>query len=75
MEIEIEQKKKIENSSPLYPYNGRSLNLIDKFYIFGYNYLTLKKYLIDEFPKIPEENLPINTLIPFSQAALEAQTS
>ena len=57
MEIEIEQKKKIENSSPLYPYNGRSLNLIDKFYIFGYNYLTLKKYLIDNPPKISEIKL------------------
>ena len=57
MEIEIKQKKKIENSSPLYPYNGRSLNLIDKFYIFGYNYLTLKKYLIDNPPKISEIKL------------------
>ena len=57
MEIEKEQKKKIENSSPLYPYNGRSLNLIDKFYIFGYNYLTLKKYLIDNPPKISEIKL------------------
>ena len=48
---------KIENTSPLYPYNGRALNLIDKFYIFGYNYLTLKKYLIDETPKISEIKL------------------
>ena len=57
MEQENEQMKKIENTSPLYPYNGRALNLIDKFYIFGYNYLTLKKYLIDETPKISEIKL------------------
>ena len=37
-----------EKSTPLYPYDGRSPNLIDKFFIFGYNYLTLKKYLIDQ---------------------------
>ena len=43
MEQENEQMNKIENTFPLYPYNGRALNLIDKFYIFGYNYLTLKK--------------------------------
>ena len=57
MEQENEQMNKIENTSPLYPYNGRALNLIDKFYIFGYNYLTLKKYLIDETPKISEIKL------------------
>ena len=28
-----------------YPLNGRSNYLIDKFYIFGYDYITLKKYL------------------------------
>ena len=28
-----------------YPFNGRSSYLIDKFYIFGYNSETLKKYL------------------------------
>ena len=49
--------EKMVNFSPLYPYNGRALNLIDKFYIFGYNYLTLKKYLIDETPKISEIKL------------------
>ena len=38
---------KKEKSTPLYPYDGRSPNLIDKFFIFGYNYLTLKKYLIE----------------------------
>ena len=53
MKKEKDHIKKIENSSLLYPYNGRSLNLIDKFYIFGYNYLTLKKYLIDKTPNIP----------------------
>ena len=37
-----------EKSTPLYPYDGRSPNLIDKFFIFGYNYLTLKKYLIEQ---------------------------
>ena len=58
-------KGSLNQLTPLYPYDGRSSLLIDKFYIFGYNYLTLKKYLIDEFPKIPEENIPINTLIPF----------
>ena len=53
------------NFSPLYPYNGRALNLIDKFYIFGYNYLTLKKYLIDETPKISFINFDEkNKLIP-----------
>ena len=31
-----------------YPLNGRSSYLIDKFYIFGYNYLTLKKYLYND---------------------------
>ena len=57
MEQENEQMNKIENTSPLYPYNGRALNLIDKFYILGYNYLTLKKYLIDETPKISDIKL------------------
>ena len=31
-----------------YPLNGRSGYLIDKFYIFGYDYLTLKKYLYND---------------------------
>ena len=43
---------KKEKSTPLYPYDGRSPYLIDKFYIFGYNYLTLKKYLIDQNPNL-----------------------
>ena len=32
----------------LYPLNGRSNYLIDKFYIFGYDYTTLKKYLYND---------------------------
>ena len=40
--------KNKNNLTPLYPYNGRASNLIDKFYIFGYNYLTLKKFLITQ---------------------------
>ena len=39
-----------------YSYNGRCPNLIDKFFIFGYDYLTLKKYLIDNYEEI-QENL------------------
>ena len=31
-----------------YPLNGSSNYLIDKFYIFGYDYITLKKYLYKE---------------------------
>ena len=58
-------KGSLNQLTPLYPYDGRSSLLIDKFYIFGYNYLTLKKFLIDEFPKLPEESVPMNTLIPF----------
>ena len=57
MEEEKEHFKTIENSTLLYPYNGRSLNLIDKFYIFGYNYVTLKKILEDKNLQIPEENI------------------
>ena len=53
----MRNEKKNENLEPLYPFNGRSTNLIDKFYIFGYNYLTLKKYLLDQNPKISEIKL------------------
>ena len=53
----MRNENKIENLEPLYPFNGRSTNLIDKFYIFGYNYLTLKKYLLDQNPKISEIKL------------------
>jgi hypothetical protein len=63
-EVEI-LKGSLNQLTPLYPYDGRSSLLIDKFYIFGYNYLTLKKYLIDQFPKLPEESAPMNTLITF----------
>ena len=31
-----------------YPLNGRSSYLIDKFYIFGYDYMTLKKYFYND---------------------------
>ena len=46
-----------DNSIPLYPFNGRSLNLIDKFYIFGYNYSTLQRFLTEDNPKISINNL------------------
>ena len=46
---ELEKK---ENLITLYPFNGQSPYLIDKFYIIGYNYLTLEKLLINETPKI-----------------------
>ena len=49
--------KEEKNLIPLFPYNGHSPYLIDKFYIFGYTYLTLKKFLIDENPKISKEGL------------------
>ena len=55
------KKKKLENTkdnnlNKLYPFNGRSSYLIDKFYIIGYNYLTLHKLLIDNKPKSIEED-------------------
>ena len=55
-DYEISQQfKNIENSINLLPYNGRAKNLIDKFYIFGYNYSTLKKYIYDKTPNISEK--------------------
>lgn len=52
---EIIQNQK-GNLITLYPFNGSSPFLIDKFYIIGYNYLTLEKLLITETPKeIKEE--------------------
>ena len=55
-DYEISQQfKNIENSINLLPYNGRAKNLIDKFYIFGYNYSTLKKYIFDKTPYISEK--------------------
>jgi len=53
------------NTIPLYPYDGNASNLIDKFYIFGYEPSTLKKNLIDQNLKIYNENHQIETLIPF----------
>ena len=43
------------NLLKLYPFNGRSPYLIDKFYIIGYNYLTLHKLLIENTPKDLDE--------------------
>jgi len=53
----MKEQKQNENSTFLYPFNGRSLYLFDKFFIFGYNYLNLKKKLIDEKPEISKEEL------------------
>ena len=47
---EAENNKK-DNLITLYPFNGRSPYLIDKFYIIGYNYLTFEKLLIKNTPK------------------------
>ena len=44
------------NLIKLYPFNGRSRYLIDKFYIIGYNYFTLHKLLIDNIPKSIEQD-------------------
>jgi hypothetical protein len=52
--LELQNNKK-EDLIPLYPFNGRSSFLMDKFYIIGYNYLTLEKLLIKSPPKIIEE--------------------
>ena len=52
---EESQNNKKENLTTLYPFNGHSPYLIDKFYIIGYNYLTLEKMLINETPKAIEE--------------------
>ena len=46
-----EENKKNNNLIKLYPFNGRSRYLIDKFYIIGYNYLSLHKLLIVNSPK------------------------
>ena len=51
-----EENTKDNNLNKLYPFNGRSPFLIDKFYIIGYNYLTLHKLLIDNTPKSIEED-------------------
>ena len=46
----------VNNLIQLYPFNGRSPYLIDKFYIIGYNYYTLRKLLIVNTPKAIEED-------------------
>ena len=48
--MENDEMNKIINQKkiPRYPLNGNSNNLFDKFYIFGYNALTLKKYLFND---------------------------
>ena len=50
-----DKNNKKDNLITLYPFNGHSPYLIDKFYIIGYNYLTLEKLLINETPKVIEE--------------------
>ena len=46
----VSQAEQKDNLITLYPFNGRSSYLIDKFYIMGYNYIMLKKLLIDNTP-------------------------
>ena len=55
-ENKIEDLAEFDDQIKLYPFNGRSNLLIDKFYIIGYNYLTLYKLLIENTPKIIEED-------------------
>ena len=50
------QNLKDNNLIKLYPFNGRSPYLIDKFYIIGYSYLTLHKLLMKYLPKFIEED-------------------
>ena len=54
--IKIDEMLKFNNLIKLYPFNGRSNHLIDKFYIIGYNYLTLYKLLIDNTPNCLKED-------------------
>ena len=63
--MEDDNRNRENNIIPLYPYDGNASNLIDKFYIFGYEPSTLKKNLIDQNLKIYYENHQIETLIPF----------
>ena len=63
--MEDDTRNRENNTIPLYPYDGNASNLIDKFYIFGYEPSTLKKNLIDQNLKIYNENHQIETLIPF----------
>ena len=55
MESKEEKNSTKGNNITLYPFNGHSPYLMDKFYIIGYNYLTLEKMLINETPKALEE--------------------
>ena len=41
--MEDDTRKRENNTIPLYPYDGNASNLIDKFYIFGYEPSILKK--------------------------------
>ena len=54
------KESKEENSQKIlrYPFNGRSNYLIDNFYIIGYNYSTITKYLYNDenFKNILSEN-------------------
>ena len=50
------EKPKNNNIIKLFPFNGRSPYLIDKFFIIGYSYLTLHKLLIKNIPKIIEDD-------------------
>jgi len=52
----IDEIIKFNNLIKLYPFNGRSTSLIDKFYIIGYDYLTLHKLLIENIPKYIQDN-------------------
>lgn len=63
--MEDDTRNRENNTIPLYPYDGNASNLIDKFYIFGYEPSILKKNLIDQNLKIYNENHQIETLIPF----------
>ena len=53
----IEDLPKFDNLIKLYPFNGRSKFLIDKFYIIGYNYLNIYKLLIDNTPNCLNEDM------------------
>ena len=64
MNIKENINNKKENLITLYPFNGHSPYLIDKFYIIGYNYLTLEKLLINGIPKVIEEEKEKDTKEP-----------
>ena len=52
----IDELIKFNDLIKLYPFNGRSTFLIDKFYIIGYDYLTLHKLLIEDTPDYIQDN-------------------